>query len=280
MVTIAMPRMDTTTAASRGPGPWAIVAAAALHAGLLGAVGLLGPWCSAGAPDEAIATVSLAFEPLPTQAAIEPDQAALREAEAAVPADAPDALPSVDPQVAQSEPDETAPLEPEPLEALTVEAPRELLPAPPAVLARPVERPTPRPQPPRARRQAEPVAPMTSPNAAPGPAAPSTSAAPAGQAASGPPPQSYIAGLVAHLKRRHQYPSAARARREEGLVMLLLEIAADGSLRSCTIERSSGSQILDAAALALARDAAPYPPPPASAVLRPFRVPVGYHLAR
>jgi protein TonB len=279
-MTIAMPRMDLVTAASRGPGPLAIVAAAALHAGLLGAVGLLGPSPSTGVPDEAIATVSMAFEQRPPVAAIEPAQTTPLAAEAAVPADAPDALSPVGPQLTQAEPDRALPIEPAPLQALAAETPQQPQPEPPTVVARPLERPAAPATPPRPAREAT-ATPSTRPQGpAPPAAAPSAPPTGVGPPASGPPPQAYVAGLLAHLKRRHEYPSAARSRREEGLVMLRLEIAADGSLRSCVIEQSSGSQILDAAALALARGAAPYPPPPASAVLHPFRVPVGYRLAR
>jgi protein TonB len=264
-MTTALPRMKAVTAATRagGPGLRAIAAAAALHAGLLGVVGLLGPWQGATAPEAVVATVSLAFgNPEPAMEPIEPTSP---ESESALPAE---------------EPAEASAVEPVPLQALAPDTPPQPQPELPTVVARALERPAAPATPTRSAREATAAPPARPQGPAPPTVPPSAAATGVGQPASGPPPQAYVAGLLAHLKRRHEYPSAARARREEGLVMLRLEIAADGSLRSCVIEQSSGSQILDAAALALARGAAPYPPPPASAVLHPFRVPVGYRLAR
>jgi protein TonB len=262
MVTIAMPRLKAATAAAGGPGLRAITAAAALHAGMLGAVGLLGPWQVSAPPQTAIATVTLSFgNPEPAIESIEPS------------------TPEIEAGVPVGEAAEAPAMEPVPLQVLVPEAPLQPQADIPTVVARPVERPATPAPPPRLPREAA-ASPQNRPQSAPTPAAPpAASATGVGQPA-GPPPQAYVSGLLAHLERRREYPSAARLRREEGRVVLRLEIAADGTLRGCDIVESSGSQLLDAAALALARRAVPYPPPPASAVLRPFLVPIRYNLAR
>jgi protein TonB len=261
----AMPRLKVAGAAAGGPGLRAIAAAAVLHAGILGVVGLLGPWQVSVPPQAATATVTLSLDnPEPVMEAVEPSTP---EIEAAVPV---------------GEAAEASTVEPLPLQTLLPEMPLEPQPDVPTVVARPFEpRPSP-PPPPRPPREAAASPPSARPQSGATPAAPPSapSGGSMGQPAPGPPPQAYVSGLLAHLERRREYPPAARLRREEGRVLLRLEIAADGGLRSSSIEQSSGSQILDAAALALARGAAPYPPPPPSAVLRPFLVPIRYNLAR
>lgn len=54
------------------------------------------------------------------------------------------------------------------------------------------------------------------------------------------------------------YPEAARRQRLYGHLLITVEINADGSLRKSVIERSSGSAILDDAALRIVQTAAPY----------------------
>jgi protein TonB len=60
------------------------------------------------------------------------------------------------------------------------------------------------------------------------------------------------------------YPSEARARRMEGVVVINVGIRRDGSMEAATIVRSSGVPLLDSAALRIARLAEPYPPLPAT----------------
>lgn len=56
------------------------------------------------------------------------------------------------------------------------------------------------------------------------------------------------------------YPEAARRQRLYGTLMLNVEINADGRLLKVEVERSSGSRILDAAAVRIVEMAAPFPP--------------------
>lgn len=56
------------------------------------------------------------------------------------------------------------------------------------------------------------------------------------------------------------YPEAARSEGIYGSLQLTVSIYADGSIETVTIDRSSGSKILDAAAVKIVQLAAPYAP--------------------
>jgi len=58
------------------------------------------------------------------------------------------------------------------------------------------------------------------------------------------------------------YPEAIRRQNIFGSVVLTVNIRFDGSLESVEIDRSSGNKLLDAAAVRIAKLAAPYPPFP------------------
>lgn len=58
------------------------------------------------------------------------------------------------------------------------------------------------------------------------------------------------------------YPEAARRNRLYGILVLTVNIRDDGSLESVQVDRSSGSKILDAAAVKIVEMAAPYSPFP------------------
>ena len=58
------------------------------------------------------------------------------------------------------------------------------------------------------------------------------------------------------------YPEAARSQKLYGKLQLTVSIKSDGSLDNVEVTRSSGSKILDAAAVAIVRRAAPYSPFP------------------
>jgi periplasmic protein TonB len=68
--------------------------------------------------------------------------------------------------------------------------------------------------------------------------------------------------LVARLERFKRYPSAAQARGEGGVAELAFNVDRRGGVHHAQILRSSGSALLDKAALALLARAAPLPPPP------------------
>jgi protein TonB len=59
------------------------------------------------------------------------------------------------------------------------------------------------------------------------------------------------------------YPEVARAQRLYGNLVLTVKIKSDGSVEDIEVERTSGSRILDAAAIKIVEMAAPYAPFPA-----------------
>ncbi|MFN4089758.1 MAG: energy transducer TonB, partial [Alphaproteobacteria bacterium] len=78
------------------------------------------------------------------------------------------------------------------------------------------------------------------------------------------PGDDYLDRLRRHLARFKSYPEVAKQRREEGSVAVSFTILRDGTLTAARIERSSGSESLDRAALDLLRTASPAPPLPAT----------------
>lgn len=81
--------------------------------------------------------------------------------------------------------------------------------------------------------------------------------------------------------RLRRYPPRASMRQIEGTVLVAFELDASGKVLARSIERSSGHDILDEAALSLIDRASPMPAPPPELArggsLR-FSVPIGYRL--
>lgn len=93
-------------------------------------------------------------------------------------------------------------------------------------------------------------------------AAPPSPPLPAGPRETTPGRDSWEGRVMARLERFRRYPNAARARRQEGVVQLRVSLARDGSLLALSLEHSSGSALLDQAALDTFRRAAPLPKVP------------------
>jgi protein TonB len=91
-------------------------------------------------------------------------------------------------------------------------------------------------------------------------------------------PQSYADLVTRQIARHKHYPFPARQRREEGKVVVLFEIGADGNLTFVRVETSSGSHILDHAALSSVQRAAPFPNPPQGNSPARMSVPLRYSL--
>ncbi|MGD8430105.1 MAG: TonB family protein [Ectothiorhodospiraceae bacterium] len=72
----------------------------------------------------------------------------------------------------------------------------------------------------------------------------------------------YVATVGQYLERHKEYPRQARLQLIEGRVSLRIVVAADGSVVSYRVDRSSGYGILDRAARRMVKRAAPLPPPP------------------
>lgn len=87
--------------------------------------------------------------------------------------------------------------------------------------------------------------------------------------------------LLAHLEKYRRYPATARNRREEGVTYVTFHMNRAGMVLSNRIMRSSGSALLDRAALETLKRAQPLPPIPAdrSDPLE-LSVPVEFFIAR
>lgn len=80
---------------------------------------------------------------------------------------------------------------------------------------------------------------------------------------------SYFARVQAHLSRHRVYPQEARANGISGVARVVFSLGRDGRVLSVSLARGSGHGVLDQAALAMVRRAAPFPPfPPAIAASR------------
>ena len=157
-------------------------------------------------------------------------------------------------------------------------------PPPAASSAEAVRRPVPAPPPPEAR----PAEPATE-EAVPGSAildttAVGTSGKPT-DAVSGAearrPTADYARALLTRLQRAIDYPGSARRRGAEGIVRMEVSLGPDGHLANVRVVEGSGHDDLDAAALALVRRVAPFPPVPPTLVTAgrfAFVVPIQYRL--
>lgn len=92
----------------------------------------------------------------------------------------------------------------------------------------------------------------------------------------------YAPILLDWLGRHRNYPRAARLRRQEGIPRIALTLDRSGRLLHLELREASGHDLLDQAALDMARRAAPFPPPqlPPGSEKATFIVPVQFHLER
>jgi protein TonB len=87
------------------------------------------------------------------------------------------------------------------------------------------------------------------------------------------------AALSAWVERHRRYPPAARFRQEEGVVRVRFELDPAGAVRHVALETPSGSQALDAAALAMLTGATlPAPPPGLDPARRSVSLAIRYRL--
>jgi periplasmic protein TonB len=126
---------------------------------------------------------------------------------------------------------------------------------------------------PLAKRVREPPAPRTS-----APRAATTSKAAAAPAVSAAVAAAWRSAWAAGMNWNRHYPEAARERGEQGTVRLALTIDRGGHVVSARLVASSGSSILDQAALAMARNATGRPLPPEMGSSVSLTVPVRYSI--
>jgi protein TonB len=72
----------------------------------------------------------------------------------------------------------------------------------------------------------------------------------------------YFARLLAWLERHKRYPFKARSKRREGTALVWFQMDRNGQVRGCRLEGTSGSEMLDEAAVAMVERASPMPPFP------------------
>lgn len=75
-------------------------------------------------------------------------------------------------------------------------------------------------------------------------------------------PNPYYQLLLHQIAQHKRYPLPAKRAKQQGLVEISFEIAADGRLLSARVSQSSQNPSLDAAALAAVTAASPFPPIP------------------
>jgi len=223
-----------------------------------GAMALLARWSDdsdlvANAPVVMIDLAPAPVAPSITATAMPPDQVESK------------AQPEPQPEPVEEKPVEKTEVAPEPV----VEKPIEKIevppdPAPQADLAvlpppRPVEKPPEKRKKVQSKQASLASAPSTAEQRAERAAAPAPGAAAHNPNAV----PSWKSRLVAQLERNKRYPSEAQSRGDHGVVQLAFSIDRSGGVHHARIVRSSGSNVLDEATLALVARAAPLPPPPA-----------------
>lgn len=105
-------------------------------------------------------------------------------------------------------------------------------------------------QPSEQARAAEPVTETTAPKSVPAP--------PASRAATNV-KSTWQALLLAHLEKYRRYPAAARARGQQGVAQVTFRMNRQGRLLSSRVSRSTGSAMLDRAAIDTLKRAQPLP---------------------
>jgi len=88
--------------------------------------------------------------------------------------------------------------------------------------------------------------------------------------------QRILSELARLLHERLRYPEAARRKGIEGALAITLTLDTDGNASKVAVSESSGSRILDRAAVRAISDIFPYPDPPDTPMH--FRIPVTYRL--
>jgi len=252
---------------------WGLSAAAILviHAVLL-ALGMT--WISAPPPGVAVPTVLVDLTPITSSPAVSetelPPGPAMQEADASPP----------EPAATQPVPEEIAPtpLQEKPeVVAPPEQKPQPLQPKPEPAKIVPEQKPEPI-KPKVVRREARNLseatpAPRTSAPSRAERQAPTASAISAGATASA--IAAYNSRVRAHLMRFHSYPPGSTQR---GVVRLAFTLGRGGQVQSSHLGGSSGNPTFDARALAMLRQAQPFPPIPAEITQGSmgFSVPVAF----
>ena len=76
-------------------------------------------------------------------------------------------------------------------------------------------------------------------------------------------PQAYVSSVMKQVFGKVEYPKMAKMRHQEGVVQIQITINAKGGVQEAKIEKSSGLQTLDDAALEAVQSVPSFPEPPA-----------------
>ena len=74
-------------------------------------------------------------------------------------------------------------------------------------------------------------------------------------------PAAYSKTVMEQVSSKVDYPKMAKMRHQEGATVVAISVDAKGAPTTATVEKSSGFESLDAAALAAVHAAAPFPAP-------------------
>jgi len=77
-------------------------------------------------------------------------------------------------------------------------------------------------------------------------------------------PAAYTKAVMEKVSSKVEYPKMAKMRHQEGAAIVAISMDASGAPATATIEKSSGFQSLDDAALNAVKAAAPFPAPAAA----------------
>jgi protein TonB len=75
-------------------------------------------------------------------------------------------------------------------------------------------------------------------------------------------PADWQSRVLGRLNAAKSYPSSARARRQQGVVLIRFTLDRSGAVLAVALAQSSGFALLDREALALPKRASPLPEPP------------------
>jgi|SRR5579859_2482126 len=74
-------------------------------------------------------------------------------------------------------------------------------------------------------------------------------------------PAAYSHAVMEQVSSKVEYPKMAKMKKQEGATVVTIQVDAKGATTSATVEKSSGYDSLDAAALAAVKAAGPFPAP-------------------
>ncbi|MDQ8700604.1 energy transducer TonB [Hyphomicrobium sp. LHD-15] len=88
--------------------------------------------------------------------------------------------------------------------------------------------------------------------------------------------------VALHLNKHKKYPSDARSRGEQGVALVSYSIDRSGKVVAARLDRSSGSALLDQAALDALNSASPFPAPPTDVIDVTFKFaqPIQFRIKR